>query len=95
MDQSVKLKLEQAETRRLKTGGGVRQGCCLSPIPINLYSEYLNKEAHESFGDFIIGGQVIRTLKYAVDLVLLAKKEEEKTKVIGMSRQPSPLQIMI
>jgi hypothetical protein len=39
-----------------------------------LYSEYLNKEAVERFGDFKIG-QVIRTLKYADDLVLLAKEE--------------------
>ena len=83
-----------------------------------MYSEYLNRDARESFGDFIIGGQVIRTVKYTVDLVLLAKKEVllqvmierliieigrcyvleinvEKTKVMGMSRQPSSVQIMI
>jgi len=86
-------------------------------VLFNVYSEYLNKEALESFGDFIIGGQVIRTVKYAVDLLLLAKKEVllqgmterlieigrcygleinvEKTKVVRMSRQPSPVQIMI
>ena len=75
MDQSIKLKLDQAETRRVKSGREVRQGCCFSPIVFNLFGEYLNKEAHESFGDFIIGGQVIHTVKYAVDLVLLAKKE--------------------
>jgi hypothetical protein len=41
----------------------------------NLYSEYLTKEALDVFGDFKIGGQVIRTVKYAVDLVLLAREE--------------------
>jgi hypothetical protein len=51
----------------VKIGRGVRQGCCLSPILFNLYSEYLTKEA--------LGGQVICTLKYADDLVLLAKEE--------------------
>ena len=56
MDQSVKLKLDQAETRRVKIERGVRQGYCLSPILFNLYDEYLNREALESFGDFIIGG---------------------------------------
>jgi len=40
-----------------------------------LYSEYLNTEALEDFGDFRTGGQVIRTEKYADDLVLLAKEE--------------------
>jgi hypothetical protein len=39
-------------------------------------SEYLTKEALEGFGDFKIGGQVIRTVKYTDDLVLLAKEEK-------------------
>ena len=59
----------------MKTGGGVRLGCCLSPILFNLYSECLTKEALEEFGDFKIGGQIIHTVKYADDLVLLAKEE--------------------
>jgi hypothetical protein len=40
----------------------------------NLYSEYLTKEALEGFGDFKIGGQVIGTVKYADDLVILARE---------------------
>ena len=60
----------------MKTGRGVRQGRCLSPILFYLYSEYLTKEALEGFGDFKIGGEIINTLKYADDLVLLAKEEK-------------------
>jgi hypothetical protein len=41
----------------------------------NLCSEYITKEALEGFGDFKIGGQVIRTVKYADDLVLLVREE--------------------
>jgi hypothetical protein len=89
----------------------------LSPILFNLYSEYLTKEALEGIGDFKIGGQVICTVKYADDLVLLAREEKvlqgmvdrlseigrrygmemnvEKTKVMRISRQPSPMKIMI
>jgi hypothetical protein len=48
---------------------------CLSPILFNLYSEYLTKEALDGFGGFRIGGKVIRTVKYADDLVLLVKEE--------------------
>jgi len=59
----------------VKIGRGVRQGCCLSPILFNLYSECLTKEALEGFGDFKIGGKIIHTVKYADELVLMAKEE--------------------
>jgi len=39
-----------------------------------LCSEYLTNKAPEEFGDYI-GGQVIHTVKYAYDLVLLGKEE--------------------
>jgi hypothetical protein len=74
MDQSVKIRLDQGETRRVTSGRGVRQGCCLSQILRNWYSEYISKEDLERSGDFKIG-QVIRTVKYADDLVLLAREE--------------------
>jgi len=58
----------------VQIGRGVRQGCCLSPILFNLYSECLTKEALDRLGDFNIGGQIIQTVKYADDLVLMAKE---------------------
>jgi hypothetical protein len=113
MEQRVKIRLDQGETRSVNIGRGVRQGCCLSPILLNLNSKYLTKEALEGFGDFKIVGQVIRTVKYAEYLVLLAREEMvlqgmvdrlieigrrygmemnvEKTKVMRISRQPSPI----
>ena len=60
----------------MKTGRGVIQRCCLLPILFNLYSECLSKEALEGFGDFKIGGQIIHAVKYADELVLLAKEEK-------------------
>jgi hypothetical protein len=47
----------------------------LSPILFNLYSQYIINKALEEFGDFKIGGQVIFTVKYADELVLLVKEE--------------------
>jgi len=41
-----------------------------------LYSACLTKEALGGFGDFKIRGQIIHTVKYADDLVLLAKEEK-------------------
>jgi hypothetical protein len=75
MEQSVKVRLDQGETRSVKIGRGVRQGCCLSPILFNLYSGYITKEALKGFGDFRIGGTPIRTVKYRDELVLLAGEE--------------------
>ena len=101
----------------MQIGRAVRQGCCLSPILFNLYSECLTKEALDGLGDFKVGGQTIQTVKYADDLVLMAKEETvlwgmidklietgryydmemnvEKTKVMRISRQPSPVAIKI
>jgi len=89
----------------------------LSPILFNWYSECLTKEALDGLGDFNIERQIIQTVKYADDLVLMAKEETvlqgmidklieigrcygmemnvEKTKVMRISRQPSPVTIMI
>ena len=59
----------------MQIGRGIRQGCCLSPILFNLCSEFLTKEALDGLGGFKIGGQIIQTVKYADDLVLMAKEE--------------------
>jgi len=79
MAQSVKVRLNRGETRSVKIGRGVRQGCSLSPILFNLYSERLTKESLEGSGDFKIGRQIIHTVKYADDLVLLAKEKKGAT----------------
>ena len=75
------------------------------------------KEALDGLGDFNIGGQIIQTVKYADDLVLMAKEEMvlqnmidklietgryygmemnvEKTKLMRISRQQSPVKITV
>ena len=77
-----------------------------------------NGEDHlDGLGDFKVGRQIIQTVKYADDLVLMAKEETvlqgmidklietgwyygmeinvEKTKIMKISRQPSPMTITI
>jgi hypothetical protein len=73
--QGVKVRLNRGETSSVKIGRAVRQGCCLSQFCFNLCSECLTKEALEGFGDLEIGGQIIHTVKYADDLVLLTEEE--------------------
>jgi hypothetical protein len=52
MDRSVEVRLDQGVTKSVKIGRGIRQGCCLSPLLFNLYSEYVTQEALEGLGDF-------------------------------------------
>ena len=59
----------------MKIGRGARQGCCFSAILFNFHTDYLTKEALEEFKHSQVE-QVIRTVKYADDLVLLAMEEE-------------------
>ena len=48
----------------------------MSQILFNLYGEYITKEDLEELGDPKIGGQIIHTVKYTDDLVVLAKEEK-------------------
>jgi len=75
MQQKVKLRLDRGETTSVQIGRGVRQGRCLSPILFNLCSECLTKEALDGLGYFSNGGQIIQTVKYADELVLITKEE--------------------
>ena len=63
VDQKVKVRMDQGETRSVQIGRRVRQGCCLSPILFNLYSEWLTKEALDGLGNFNMRGQIIQTVK--------------------------------
>jgi len=78
MAQSIKVRLNGGKKRSVKTGRGVRQGCCLSPILFNLCTDCLTKGALEGFGDFKIGRQIIHTVKYADYLVLQAKVKKKR-----------------
>jgi hypothetical protein len=40
-----------------------------------MYSKCLTKEVLDGLGDFKLGGQIIQTVVYADDLVLMVKEE--------------------
>ena len=60
-------------------GKGVRQACILSPCLINLYAEYIVRNAglEEVQAGIKIAGRNINNLRYADDTTLTAESEEE------------------
>ena len=60
-------------------GGGVHQGCILSPCLFNFYAEYIMRNAglEEAQAGIKISGRNINNLRYAGDTTLMADSEEE------------------
>ena len=60
-------------------GKGVRQGYILSPCLLNLYAEYITRNAglEETQAGIKISGRNINNLRYADDTTLMAESEEE------------------
>ena len=60
-------------------GKGVRQGCILSPCLLNLYAEYIMRNAglEEAQAGIKIARRNISNLRYANDTILMAESEEE------------------
>ena len=63
----------------VQIGKGVRQGCILSPCLFNLYAKYIMRNARldESQAGIKIDRRNINNLKFADDITLMAKSEEE------------------
>ena len=55
-------------------GRGVKRGCCVSPILYSWCNVYVIRKSFEGFRFFKMGGQVICTVKYTDDLMLLVKE---------------------
>ena len=64
-------------SREVDVERGVRQGCVISPILFNLYSEFVIKEAMENVDGIKFNGINITDLRYADDAVLVADKRKK------------------
>lgn len=77
-NQTAKIKVENELTEEMEIRRGVRQGCVLSPLLFNLYSEAVFQEALEDMTEgLIINGEVLNNIRYADDTVILAQSMED------------------
>ena len=76
-NQRATITVENRESKALEIKRGVRQGCILSPLLFNLYSEKIFRKALEDTKDGIkVNGELINNIRYADDTVLLADSLE-------------------
>ena len=70
-------------------GKGVCQGCILSPCLLNLYAEYIMRNAglEETQAGIKIAGRNINNLRYAYDTTLMAESEEELKSLLMKVRE--------
>ena len=73
--QEATIRTGHEATDWFQTGKGVRQGCILSPCLVNLYAEYIvrNAELEETQAGIKIAWRNINNLKYADDTTLRQK----------------------
>ena len=69
-------------SRKICIRRGVRQGCIISPILFNLYSEYMMLDVQEKGKGIVIGGQNFTNLRYADDAVVISEEEAELQQMI-------------
>ena len=77
--QEATVRTGQGATNWFKIGKGVCQGCILSPCLLNVYAEYIIRNARldEAQARIKIAEKNINNLRYADDTTLMAETEEE------------------
>lgn len=77
-NQTARVKVEQEVSEKVPIKRGVRQGCVMSPMLFNVYSEAVFEGAlkyrHEGVK---IGGEVINNIRYADDTAIMAESLED------------------
>ncbi|VEN34867.1 unnamed protein product [Callosobruchus maculatus] len=71
-------------------GKGVRQGCVLSPMLFNIYSEFVMRQVLDNWnGGIPIGGSKINNLRFADDTTLIATSQKELVALLNILEQHS------
>nr|ADF18552.1 endonuclease-reverse transcriptase [Bombyx mori] len=82
--QVATIRVENEETDQVEICRAVRQGCVLSPLLFNIYSEAVMSKALENLEVGIgINGRVVNNLRYADDTILIAASEADLQAIVN------------
>ena len=89
--QEATVRTGHGTTDWFKIGKGVFQGCILSPCLINLYAEYVMRNAglDETQAGILIAERNINNLRYADDTTSMAESEEELKSLLMKVKEES------
>ena len=89
--QEATVRTEHGTTDWFQIRKGVCQGCILSPCLLNLYAEYIMRNAglEETQAGIKIAGRNINNLRYADDTTLTAESEEELKSLLMKVKEES------
>lgn len=82
--QKAVVRVEEKCSEPVEIRRGVRQGCVLSPLLFNLYSEDIFRESLDGIqGGIKINGENINNIRYADDAVLIASSLENLQELVN------------
>uniref|UniRef100_A0A8D9DVR2 Craniofacial development protein 2 n=1 Tax=Cacopsylla melanoneura TaxID=428564 RepID=A0A8D9DVR2_9HEMI len=88
--QKAEIRVKSETSNDLEIKRGVRQGCVLSPLLFNIYSERIMAKAlEEERGGIVINGTPVNNLRYADDTVLLAENIEDLQRMLNKVMEAS------
>ena len=86
--QQAAIRVEDDVSEYTPIQRGVRQGCVLSPVLFNIYTELIFRQFDELKGASV-GGRNISNLRYVDDTVLLSDTEECLQKLVTAAKEES------
>ena len=90
-DQEATIRTGHGTTDWFQIGNGVRQGCILSPCFLNLYSEYIMRNAglDEAQAGIKIAGRSINNLRYTDDTTLMPESKDKLRSLLMKVKEES------
>ena len=89
--QEATVRTEHGPTDLFQIGKGVYQVCILSPCLVNLYAEYIMRNAglEEAQAGIKIARRNINNLRYADDTTLMSEREEDLKSLLMKVKEES------